>query len=535
MSAAATSTHSRRAFLNMLTLAGGHAGSTIILLAMTPYFFGVLGASKYGLLILFFSLVQYAAVVDFGLGPALVKYVAEDHTLGKRENIRVMMTFALLFYLVIGAVIMTLLVIFGHSVTGLIKMPADLRPDAFPLLIGIAAYFFIAQHAFTLHGLLSGLGRIDISATVRALGLIFYVLATFVALRLGFGLAGMLGASFFTLIVSIPILYTFAYKEFGHVYCWPTSIHWAPIRRLFVTGGWIQMSTIMSLIYSQTNGIVIGIAVNVAAVAMYDLAGRLSRAIRALSFYVNGSLFPAISALEARRGPQAIQKVLVDGSRYVSAVSFFASGFLIAGAPIIFSAWLGSRVDHNIGLLVALLIVLCLTSTIENCIGVPLTMLRAIGLPKLETVYTVAVAVTNILLTILLVRRFGVVGVVIGTLVGTTIGSILFLFNFSRIHRVPIFESFGRPILKLVLTTGLSTTITWLVVQLLMRGGVPSRPLAFLELALVGCVYAAIFLTMIGFTGFFHSADLAFVKRIVPSRFGKPVNRRIVRFLFAGR
>ncbi len=520
--------------MNMLMLAGGHSGSTVILLMMTPYFFSVLGASRYGLLMLFFSLVQYAAVVDFGLGPGLVKYVAEDHTLGRRDGIREMLTFAAMFYLVVGAVVMSLLLLFGHDIVKLIKMPADLRPEAFPLLIGIAAYFFLSQVASTLHGLLSGIGRLDVSATVRALGLIAYVFATFFALRLGFGLVGMLVASFVTLIVSMPILYGFARREIGPVYCRPSAVRWASVKRIFVTGGWIQLSSIMYLVYSQTNGIVIGIIVNVAAVALYDLAGRLSRAIRAFAYYANTALLPAMSALEARSGPAAIHQALVDGSRYVAAISFGVAGFVIASAPIIFSAWLGTRAQAQRGLLVELLIVLCLTAVIENYIGVPNTVLRAIGAPKLETVYSVTTAVTNVVLTILLAPRFGVIGVVIGTLVGSMIGSVLFLTNFSRVRRVPLYENFGKPLLKLFFATSISAAAIGFAVHVLLRSGAPARPLALVELVVVGCLYGVLFLGLVGLTGFLRRADLAFIKRIVPSRFVVPVDRRLVRFLFAG-
>jgi O-antigen/teichoic acid export membrane protein len=517
----------------MLTLAGGHVGSTLLLLTMTPYFFGVLGPSKYGLLSLFFSLVQYAAIVDFGLGPGLVKYVAEDHTLGEHGRIRQMMTFALLFYLTVGTLALSIVWRYGGHLIALIKMPAELRPEAPPLLFGFCAYVFIAAVGFTLHSLLSGVGRLDLSATVRATGLIFYVLATSIALRLGFGLNGMLAASFISLGVTIPLTYFFALREFGQVYCSPASIRWLSIRRVFVTGGWIQLSSVMYLIYSQTNGIIIGFVINVAAVAIYDLASRLSRAIRALAYYANAALLPAMSALEARSGAAAIDKALVNGSRYVAAVSFCTSGFVIASAPIVFSAWLGARAQHR-GVLDEILIVLCLTAVIENYIGVATTVLRAIGAPKLEAVYTVTTAVTNIGITIALAPRFGLIGVVIGTLVGSTIGSVLFLTIFSRIRAVPMFENFVKPLLKLFCATGLAAGASALVVRALISSGLPSRPLAFAELALTGILYAAIFVTMLGVTRYLCDTDLAFVKRILPPKLTLPVDRRLVRFLFAG-
>jgi O-antigen/teichoic acid export membrane protein len=525
--------HSRRTVLNMVTLAGGHVGSTVILLAMTPYFFGVLGASKYGLLTLFFSLVQYAAVVDFGLGPGLIKYVAEDYTFGRRDGIRQMMTFAVLFYCGIGTIVMTLLLCFGREIVALVKMPADLRHEAFPLLIGICAYFIISQLSSTLHGLLSGIGRLDVSAVVRAIGLILYVLATSLALRLGYGLYGMLAASFLTLIVSVPVMYMFALREFGQMFCSPTAIRWPSVRRIFVTGGWIQLSSIMYLVYSQTNGIVIGFVISVAAVAIFDLASRLSRAIRAIAYYANAALLPAMSALEARSGTEAIHKSLVDGSRYVAAVSFCIAGFVIASAPIVFSAWLGSRAQQR-GLLVEILIVLCLTAVIENYIGVANTVLRAVGKPRLETVYSVTTAVTNVILTIVLAPRFGILGVVIGTLVGSTIGSVLFLTIFCRTRHVPMFANFVKPLLKLFCVTIPAAGATAYAVSWFVRQGVPSRGLAFAELAALSCLYGAIFVVVLGITGYLRATDLTFVKRIVPSRLGVPVDRRFVRFLFAG-
>jgi O-antigen/teichoic acid export membrane protein len=287
----------------------------------------------------------------------------------------------------------------------------------------------------------------------------------------------------------------------------------------------------MALIYSSTSGVIIGVVVNVAAVAIYDLASRLSRSIRAFAYYSTAAMLPAMSSLEARRGSQAIHRALIDGSRYVSAVSFCVCGFVIASAPIIFSAWLGSRAPQR-ALLDEVLIVLCLSAVIDNYVNVSTTVLRAIGAPKLETLYTVATAIVSICIAISLAPRFGVIGVVLGPLVGSTVGSTLFMIAFSRTRNLPLMSNFGKPLLKIIAVTTVSASLTYVVVQPLLQNGPPSRPLAFVEIIIVGSLYLAIFTIMLGITKYLGDHDLAFVKRILPKRLALAIDPRLIRFLF---
>ncbi len=103
----------RRIVLN--TLANGIAQFTAMASAFVfmPFLIRAFGLTDYGLYLLAGSVASYAALLDFGVGTALAKLVAEKSASENHEDIAVLASTALAFYAVIGVVIASIMVFMG--------------------------------------------------------------------------------------------------------------------------------------------------------------------------------------------------------------------------------------------------------------------------------------------------------------------------------------------------------------------------------------------------------------------------------------
>src|SRR5258708_4975874 len=74
----------------------------ILSLFTTPYIIHKIGAENYGIFALATSFVGFLAFLDFGISPALVRYVAEYNARDEQDKINRFFSTSVLFYGIIG-------------------------------------------------------------------------------------------------------------------------------------------------------------------------------------------------------------------------------------------------------------------------------------------------------------------------------------------------------------------------------------------------------------------------------------------------
>jgi len=103
---------------NSLWLAIQFAISIITGFVVIKLSLNALGAELYGVLIVFLSFWGMTGMIDFGLGTALIKFIAEKHSIGDIGAIRVILSSTSLFYIAASL----LLLIFGYVLSYLAYM-----------------------------------------------------------------------------------------------------------------------------------------------------------------------------------------------------------------------------------------------------------------------------------------------------------------------------------------------------------------------------------------------------------------------------
>lgn len=409
-----SATEKRRLFGN--TLANGLAQSAVMLasLVFMPLLIRSFGIGQYGLYMLASSVTAYAALLDFGAGSALTKMVAEHHAHNDREALSGSISSTLSFYTIVGVVVAVVMVGVGAGVQHLFGVDARSAVILRDMLWVGAVFQLWYWPASTARHVLSGLQRFDLLARIGVITTVLSVGVTVGVIVAGSGpvaLVGLNGAvaavvAIYTIatarrLVGVPVLtYRTASRKYLTailVFSWP----------LFA----VQVSD--ALFYQQTDRIVLGVFAGAAAVGLYEAAAKFNALVAYLSALTVSAVLPLASSLGAQGRHASLKLLLLRGTKYVAALIAPVTLVLAVVAGPLIADWLGSAFDGQA--IVAQVLVL---PHVLICLGV---MGDAIVISKGRFAgripFVVAQAVLNLVLSVALVGRYGVLGVAIGTAV----------------------------------------------------------------------------------------------------------------------
>jgi O-antigen/teichoic acid export membrane protein len=271
-----------------------------------------------------------------------------------------------------------------------------------------------------------------------------------------------------------------------------------------------------SQISFNLDNVVVGAYLGTAAVAVYAVAARLSEYQRRVCDQFSGMLFPVVVGFDAQGDRDALRTTLVDGSRVAILLVVGVTTCLVGfGRPLI-AHWMGSGFDAA----VSSLMVLAFVGVLMVSHAAPSNVLLATGGHRLVAFVWIVEGAANLVLSVILVRRFGAVGVALGTAIPMAIGHVGVLTP-AACRRV------GLPIrryLALTVLPALACAVPAMIACLAFRTSLPpsSTAMVVAEGAAVGLLYAAA-VTVIGLDAPTRAAYVAHLRMacrsIVPRRF----------------
>jgi O-antigen/teichoic acid export membrane protein len=206
----------------------------------------------------------------------------------------------------------------------------------------------------------------------------------------------------------------------------------------------------------------------------------------------SGMLFPVAMAFGADGDRHALKRTLIEGNRIALVLVTGASVCLIGFSGPLIRGWMGPAFGGS----VAPFIVLALAGAIVVSQAASPNVLIALGSHRLVTCVWIGEAAINLMLSVVLVRTMGLVGVAVGTLVPLIVGH-LFVMQTAACRKV------GVPITSYAYQTGRGAAIAGAVATcacaaLRLMYPPASAVTVIAEGALVGSVYI-VSLATIGF------------------------------------
>jgi O-antigen/teichoic acid export membrane protein len=403
---------------------------------LTPFILHNLGAVAFGLWVLMTTVTGYYGLLDFGIRNAVCRYAARFHVAEDADASRIAST-AFFTYAMLGAVVLILTFLAAWKLQDLMRVPDEWVATAKQLLLVVGIGTALGFPLSVFGGVLEGQRQFAWVAGVQSVGAVIRATLIVIALKLGYGL---LTVGIITVGVSVAASLVYVFVAFA--VCPQMRLRWQYVDRgtLRILGSfglvtfWIAIALKLRL---EADALVIGAFVAVEAIAVFAIASRLVTYTIEIVQNLAQVFTPVFSYLDATGDRLQLQRALVIGNRYSSLVAFPLGAVLIVMGKSIIEAWVGAPYLASYALLVTLMI--------------PMTLYLAqaastkvlYGMAKHRTLAWVFLVegIANLGLSILLLRRYGLLGVALGTAIPLAITSVVFL----PVHTC---KAVGLPVVK---------------------------------------------------------------------------------------
>lgn len=468
----------RQVLINTLSNYGGKIVTLGIWFFLTPFILNRLGQSVYGMWIIVGSLVSYGSVLDFGIGNAITKYVAEYHARGDFEQARSLIATSLRLYTIVGLAAILLGAIFAPIFPNIFKIPADqhLTFSWLVFLSGIGLGISLPSAAPI--AVLRGLHRFDVINLISIIGMLLLAGSTVLVLQRGGGPIGLISVNILVnLVMQIPAIWLIRrYAKQLH-FGWSGAKR-SQIRTVAGFSSALFVINIAGQLRAKTDEIVVGTFLTVSHVTPYSIAHRLSDIPQILTEQFMKVLMPLASKLHSENDHGRLRQLYLIGTR-LTLVSFMPMGL---GASILakpfLSIWVGNVYAPYAGL-VALLICASLFTTLmwpANAI------LQGMARHRLLAISAIVSGLVNLITSIALVRPLGLAGVALGTLIPTALECLLFVIPYSmRVIGVDL-----RTVLKEIFLPVVAPSILMGIALIIIRTLV--NPVTMVSILAVGSV-----------------------------------------------
>lgn len=443
---------------NIATNWVGLAINIVISFFLAPYVVNSLGATYYGIWAVTLQFTGYLYLMDFGVRDAVIYYIARFHArhASKKVNEVVRVAMEAYFPIFLGAVALSI----GGGWVFPKFISVEGVPDSSISLVFFLTGITIAQgflfNVFT--GVLNGLQRFDVGNYIGvSIGIVRAGLIVF-ALDAGYGIVGLawiqLGVSLFSSVLNL-IAARIILRRNGIEMGW-VSIHAKRrivlIRRMLGYSVFVFISNIGQKTNAAAGALIIAYFLPVAQVTPYAIAASLSGYSRSLIQASSWVFNPLVSQYAALNDTKGLIDAICRGTKLAMVVGLpVLTSFILVG-DIFIGLWMGPEFIADAAMVLLVLSIMELISAPHHVMSGALW-----GMNKHQELAWLRIgeAVANVLLSIFLVQRYGIVGAAVGALIPHLLLVLLFLPLLLRKHvQMPIralaFSALGRPLLAVV-------------------------------------------------------------------------------------
>lgn len=396
----------------------------VIGLFMLPFNVAHLGQSAYGLWVLAASVTVYFSMLDMGYGVAQVRFAAHYRAKGDTEALNQIASTMFCVFTVVGLVAYIVALLIAINLENFFRLTADQAATGRSVLLIISAYVALSFPFSVFGGIVNGFQRTYLNGVVAFITAVLVALVNVVVLRAGYGLFELVAATTTVRILSYFAYASNAYRVFPALRIRLRSFRWSRLREVTGFSVFILLIDLANKLNYSTDTIVIGIFLSTVAVAVWAVAQRLIEIVQRITDQLNSVLFPVVVDSSTVQHTERLQKILLQGTRLsLAMVVPLATGLALLARPVV-NKWVGPDFAGSVSIIQVLSIAVALR--VGNATSS--MILKGSGKHRLLAVANIVMAVSNLILSLLLVQWYGLVGVAVGTLIPLMSVSLLVVF-----------------------------------------------------------------------------------------------------------
>jgi len=375
----------------------------------TPLILSFLTTSEYGVYQLIGSIIAYLGVMDMGLSTTLSRFYVEAKVKEDESHVENLLAMTAVIYGVLTALSVVVSIgfdlllptLFGRSFTaGELELAHQMM-----LLVLLNCLVVLPGNYFL--AVINANERFVFARTLRIARYLLQFAGVIVVLYLGQGAIGVLAVQ-----VALNFLADVAYLLYnrGRLHVRARFHHWDRelLLHVFSFSGYILLNMVFDQVFWKTGQVVLGAVVSATAVGVYGIATSLITAgYMEVSSGVTSVFLPKLTAMSARSDDMTEINGLFDRIGHIQALLVWGicAGFAAIGQEFIY-VWAGP--EYGEAFWATLILMLGLNVALVQNLGI--SVLQAKDKQGFRAVVYIVIAVLDLLVSIPVSARFGVIG-----------------------------------------------------------------------------------------------------------------------------
>lgn len=385
--------------------------SILLSLVIVPLTINYISPYQYGVWITISSIIGWLSFFDIGFGNGLKNKFVEAVTHGKHKLAKIYVSTIYAVLAIIISVIWLLAIIGSNFINWaeFLNVKGIQNKDFFYILLIVVTTFAFQFVLGLINTILSAIQRPVITSLINVISQLLVLIGIFIMSK--FTAGSILNLSLLTGVVNSAVLIAFS------IYLYATSLTtYAPkfglinfkyAKSLMNVGLSFFILQVISIIYYETNNIIITKTLDPLNVTVYNLAYKY---LTIIGMFFSIILAPFWSAFIEARVLKDINWMKAETRKLYKVFLFFVIGavFLVIASPFVYGVWFGNAVSIPF----VLTALMGIWQIINMWNSLHSTLIYGFGKIRVQMIASVTVGMLNIPLTILLCRYWGLSGVV---------------------------------------------------------------------------------------------------------------------------
>jgi len=441
---------------NLKFMAANRLISLLVSFIIFPFIVRYTGQEIYGVYLIVITLTGYFGLLDFGVMSALTKYVSEYKGKGDRIKINNVINASFTFYALVGVVACISLFIMSRYLNSFFQMKPQEAAIANNLVTAASLFSLLIWPLSTFRGALEGLNLWNLEAAVNSVIQVTTAILAYIIFSCGYDIVLFFIATQSCVVAGNMVFLFIAKKETDFRLKFP-FLDSMTFKRIFRFSIFMFLSSLVNIFLFQIHNLIIGFFLSMSAVTIYSVAHNLQNYFRYINSTLGGPPWTVASEMEGRKDYNGQRLLLMKGTKYLTALFIPAVIIMIFYADPFIRYWMGPGFEESILPARIVITFWLFNGTIELAVG----MLSAKGVVKESLYIQIIIAISNILISLLLIKVIGITAIALGiTLSMIVIGVPLYLRLSLSTLELKFAEYFQKSIKKNLATYFLATTLS---------------------------------------------------------------------------
>lgn len=398
--------------------------SVIVSLIYTPFMLRMLGQSEYGTYQLVYAVAGYLSLLSFGFGSAYIKFYSAYTDENREKNIAKLNGMFLTVFSVLAAVCCVVGFVLVFNMGGFFKNLTAHEAHTAQILLS----FLVVNVALTFlnsvfDSYITAHEEFFFQKVIYLIKTVLNPILTVPFLLLGFKSVVLVTITTFLTAISLVINYLYCVKKLGMRFCF-TGLDTSLFKQIAVFSSFIFLNIVTDQINWNLDRFLLGVYRSSAEIAVYGVAAQLNTYYMSCSSIVSHVFIPRVNRIAVQKNADnGLNDIFIKVGRIQFMIlALICSGFVFFGKTFI-RLWAGRGYEQAFP--IALILLSAVTVPMIQNIGIEIQ--KAKNLHKFRSIIYAAIAVCNLILSIILTPKYGIWGCTVGTAASLIVGNIIIM------------------------------------------------------------------------------------------------------------